>query len=180
MSKRKGVSESEEAATKKFKAEASSDNASTTKLSFDSAQQCFLSLIYPTTMQNFFDNNWEKEPLCIQRKSSGYYGELWTKANLEAIAKKTKLVYDEDVFVYRYSKEDKEPIETKGRATVKSLQKYWKDEKATIMLSKPHRFCVCIYFYICLLLLIYLLICLPVCIFSFTSVRLYVHWFVPR
>lgn len=144
MAKRKAGSESEKWSNKKLKAEGGPGQSLTSKLSFDSPEQCFSSLIYPTTVEEFFADSWEKQPMFVQRKDANYYGELLTKANFEDIVKKTKLEFEDDVIVARYSQE-KGLIQVEGKATAKSIRKYFEDEKATIILSRPHRFHVSIH-----------------------------------
>ena len=139
MPKRKIISESDKAPQKKLKSDSNvAPKAFVSKLSFDSSEQCLRSLIYPTTLEDFLSRYWEKEPLFVHRNSTEYFKEFPTKAKLEEIAKKEELKWDKDLFVSQSENGAANP-EAKGRATVKKIQKFFK-EKLGILLNKPHRF----------------------------------------
>ena len=139
MPKRKVLSESDKVPVKKLKSD--SNNASkefVSKLSFDGSEQCLRSLIYPTTLEDFLAKHWEKEPLFVRRKDNEYFKGFPTKVKLEELVKKENLLWDKDLFLSQ-DERGTETLEAEGRATVKGIQKYFK-EKLTIMFSNPHRF----------------------------------------
>ena len=139
MSKRKVISESDKEPKKKIKRDSNaSPKAFVSKLSFDSAEQCLRSLIYPTSLADFFSKYWEKEPLFVGRKDNEYFKEFPTKLKIEEIAKKENLEWDKDLFLSQYE-DGTETLEAEGKATVKNIQKFLK-EKLTVLLDKPHRF----------------------------------------
>ena len=150
MPKRKVISESEKVPLKKLKSDSKPAlKEFVSKLSFDSSEQCLRSLIYPTTLEDFLAKYWEKEPLFVERKDKEYFKDFPTKVKLEELAKKENLIWDKDLFLSQDEK-GTETLEAEGRATVKSIHKYFK-EKLTVMFSNPHRFHVSV--------LIYSLIC---------------------
>ena len=139
MPKRKIISESDKAPQKKLKSDSNvAPKAFVSKLSFDSSEQCLRSLIYPTTLEDFLSKYWEKEPLFVHRNNTEYFKEFPTKAKLQEITKKEELKWDKDLFVSQSESGAANP-EAEGRATVKKIQKFFK-QKLCILLNKPHRF----------------------------------------
>ncbi|CAB4003209.1 Hypothetical predicted protein, partial [Paramuricea clavata] len=139
MPKRKVVSESDKAPKKKLKSDSNvAPKTFVSKLSFDSPEQCLRSLIYPTTLEDFLAKYWEKEPHFVRRNDNEYFKEFPTKVKLEETAKKEHLEWDKDLFLSQ-DENGTETLGAEGRATVKNIQKYFK-EKLTVLFNKPHRF----------------------------------------
>ena len=139
MPKRKVVSDSDKAPKKKLKSDTNvPPKTFVSKLSFDSPEQCLRSLIYPTTLEDFLAKYWEKEPHFVRRNDNEYFKEFPTKVKLEETAKKEHLEWDKDLLLSQ-DENGTETLGAEGRATVKNIQKYFK-EKLTILLNKPHRF----------------------------------------
>ena len=113
---------------------------SPSKLDFSTPENAFESLVSPTSRDTFFSEYWEKEPLIVKRGDVDYYGDLFSKGNLEAILKKHKLQYEEDVVVCRYVKGKKEFHNREGRATLDKIQKDFKALGATLQFHQPQRF----------------------------------------
>jgi hypothetical protein len=146
MPKRKVVSESDKAPKKKLKSDTNvPPKTFVSKLSFDSPEQCLRSLIYPTTLEDFLAKYWEKEPHFVRRNDNEYFKEFPTKVKLEETAKKEHLEWDKDLLLSQ-DENGTETLGAEGRATVKNIQKYFK-EKLTILLNKPHRFHVSLTLY---------------------------------
>lgn len=97
-------------------------------------------LLAPHTLDDFFKNKWEKEPLHIERKNTGYYESLFSFEKLKGILKDGNIQFEDDVNVCRYIDNEKELLNEPGVITPEQAEQLLNEKKATLQFNQPQRF----------------------------------------
>eukprot|EP01117_Protostelium_nocturnum_P001539 TRINITY_DN1184_c0_g2_i1.p1 TRINITY_DN1184_c0_g2~~TRINITY_DN1184_c0_g2_i1.p1 ORF type:complete len:565 (+),score=218.65 TRINITY_DN1184_c0_g2_i1:95-1789(+) len=109
---------------------------------FDStarSRQFFEWLIAPVSIDEFYENYWEKKPLLIKRKKPEYYTGWFTKKDMDELFKKNHLNYSQHVDVTIYEKGERKTLNPNGRATSDAIWKYF-DKGCSIRMLHPQQY----------------------------------------
>lgn len=116
--------------------------SSASPLCFDSPASFFQSLISPMTVDEFFQEHWEKKPLLLQRSDPAlvsYYQSLFQLSDLKQLCAQG-LEYTRDLNVLRCVNGNKLVMNNEGRVKYSQLRKDFNQKKATIQFHQPQRF----------------------------------------
>ncbi|XP_054474739.1 ribosomal oxygenase 1 [Anoplopoma fimbria] len=80
------------------------------------ASKLFQWLINPIPAKSFFRETWEKKPILVQRKNSGYYKGLFSTAEFDRILRQEDVQYGVNLDVTSYTKGRRETHNPPGRA----------------------------------------------------------------
>lgn len=124
---------------KKVAGNTEASTAATKAIDFSSPQRVLESLLSSTNLDNFFDEYWEKKPLFVSRENADFYGQMFTKKDLEAILKKEEIQFIEDMSLTRYAEGKTELLNEDGRVNMKHL----KAAGVAVQFHQPDRYKVC-------------------------------------
>lgn len=125
---------------KKVAGNTEASTAATKAIDFSSPQRVLESLLSSTNLDNFFDEYWEKKPLFVSRENADFYGQMFTKKDLEAILKKEEIQFIEDMSLTRYAEGKTELLNEDGRVNMKHL----KAAGVAVQFHQPDRYKVVI------------------------------------
>lgn len=111
-------------------------------LCFESSASLFESLIYPMDKEQFFREFWEKKPLHLPRSDpsiASYYQSLFQLADLQNLCSEG-LKYYRDVNVVRCINGKKKVLNKGQEVKSSDINKYLRQNKATIQFHQPQRF----------------------------------------
>lgn len=120
-----------------------SSTSATKAIDYTSPERVVESLLAVTDLASFFDETWEKKPHFVKRENADFYGSLFSKKDLEAVLKKEKIQFIEDVSLSRYVDGKTELLNEEGsRVNLKDI----KAAGVTVQLHQPDRFKVCTFY----------------------------------
>uniref|UniRef100_A0A8D2KSE4 Bifunctional lysine-specific demethylase and histidyl-hydroxylase n=2 Tax=Varanus komodoensis TaxID=61221 RepID=A0A8D2KSE4_VARKO len=92
-------------------------------------------LIAPISLQQFFGHYWEKKPLLIHRHSPGYYQDLFSTAELDAILRDQDVQFGVNLDVTSYEDGKRETHNPVGRAMPAVVWDFYKNGCSLRMLN---------------------------------------------
>ena len=110
-------------------------------IDFSSPQRVLESLLSSTNLDNFFEEHWEKKPLFVSRENADFYGQMFTKKDLEAILKEEEIQFIQDMSLTRYTEAEgkTELLNKVGPVNMRHLEA----AGVTVQFHQPDRYKVC-------------------------------------
>lgn len=112
-------------------------------LQFNSSSQLFQSLIHPLSIEQFFQEYWEKQPLHLRGEGGAvehYYGSLFPLSGLKQLCAEEDLHYYSDINVVRCVNGKKKVLNKAGKVKYEVLNKTIVQNKGTVQFHQPQRF----------------------------------------
>lgn len=112
------------------------------KASSDSPHDVFQNLISPMSVDEFFQQYWEKKPLVLHRSDAAlaeYYRSLFQLSDLQQLCSH-RLQFGTDLNVCRCVNGKKKVLNKDGQVKFSQLKKDFEQKKATIQFHQPQRF----------------------------------------
>ncbi|OQR93849.1 nucleolar protein [Achlya hypogyna] len=103
------------------------------------AKLMFQWLIYPVTLEDFYQNYWERKPLVIKRHYADYYDGWFGRDEIDRMLREHTLEYGEDIDLTRYQNDVRTTLNPAGAATAKTVWKHFA-EGCSVRLLCPQKF----------------------------------------
>ncbi|XP_053126443.1 ribosomal oxygenase 1 [Hemicordylus capensis] len=114
------------------------------------AAKLFEWLIAPTSLQQFFEHSWEKKPLLIRRRNPGYYRDLFSTAEFDAILRDNDVQFGVNLDVTSYEDGRRETHNPVGRAVPAVVWDFYKNGCSLRMLN-PQAFSSTLWYFLSIL-----------------------------
>ncbi|XP_018393868.1 PREDICTED: bifunctional lysine-specific demethylase and histidyl-hydroxylase NO66 [Cyphomyrmex costatus] len=92
-------------------------------------------MIYPMDVDNFFKQNWEKNPLYVNRESHNFYKKLLTLHVLDDTLKNNNVLFTKHIDITSYSNGVRETHNPPGRAYSSVVWDYYRNKCSVRMLN---------------------------------------------
>ncbi|XP_062554229.1 bifunctional lysine-specific demethylase and histidyl-hydroxylase NO66 [Armigeres subalbatus] len=96
-------------------------------------------VIYPTPVEEFMANYWEKKPLLIQRKDQSYYKNLLSRAKIDEMLRQHNIEYTKNIDVTSYRDGLRETHNPDGRVLPPEMWSFY-NEGCSIRMLNPQTY----------------------------------------
>ncbi|XP_031783916.1 ribosomal oxygenase 1 isoform X2 [Nasonia vitripennis] len=105
----------------------------------EESSKLFAWLIYPLQIDEFFEKNWEKNPLHIKRNKPKYYQSLMTTPMLDQILRKNYILFTKNIDITSFTNNKRETHNPHGRALPSIVWDYYANG-CSVRLLNPQTF----------------------------------------